>query len=176
MGNIYAQKILKIDNPRIGLLSNGEEESKGNELTKGTLKLLREVKDINFIGNIEGKEIFDNKVDVVVCDGFTGNIVLKFAQGLAKGLFKMIKEKVEANPKRKVGALLARNAFREVKRASDHAEYGGAPLMGVNGVCIIGHGSSCPKAVKNAVRVATEFIQFGVNDAIIERIKDYQNQ
>lgn len=176
MGNIYAQKILKIDNPRIGLLSNGEEESKGNELTKGTLKLLREVKDINFIGNIEGKEIFDNKVDVVVCDGFTGNIVLKFAQGLAKGLFKMIKEKVEANPKRKVGALLARNAFREVRRASDHAEYGGAPLMGVNGVCIIGHGSSCPKAVKNAVRVATEFIQFGVNDAIIERIKDYQNQ
>ena len=172
MGNIYAQKILKINNPRIGLLSNGEEESKGNELTKGTLKLLRETKNINFIGNIEGKEIFDNKVDVVVCDGFTGNVVLKFAQGLAKGLFKMIKEKIEVNPKRKVGALLAKNAFKEVKNASDHAEYGGAPLMGVNGVCIIGHGSSCPRSVKNAVRVATEFIQFGVNDTIIERIKD----
>ncbi|MCM8534564.1 MAG: phosphate acyltransferase PlsX [Lentisphaeraceae bacterium] len=176
MGKIYAEKILKISNPRIGLLSNGEEESKGNELTKNTSKLLKEVKNINFIGNIEGKEIFDNTVDVVVCDGFTGNVVLKFGEGLAKGLFKILKEKLTSNPKRKVGALLAKNAFREVKKVSDHAEYGGAPLMGVNGVTIIGHGSSCPRAVKNALRVATEFIQFGVNDAIVERIKEYKEQ
>jgi phosphate acyltransferase len=176
MGNIYAEKILKINNPRVGLLSNGEEESKGNELTKATFKLLKETNNINFIGNIEGKEVFDNKVDVVVCDGFTGNVVLKFSQGLAKGLFKILRSKLESNPKRKVGALLAKNAFKEVKASSDHAEYGGAPLMGVNGVCIIGHGSSCPKGIKNALRVATEFIEFEINSEVIERIKDYQEQ
>jgi phosphate acyltransferase len=175
MGEIYARKILKIKNPKVGLLSNGEEESKGNDLTKETLKLLKNVKSLNFIGNIEGKHIFDGEVDVVVCDGFTGNIILKFSEGLAGGLFSMLKEKLEANPKRKVGALLAKNAFREVKNISDKAEYGGAPLMGVNGVCIIGHGSSCPKAIKNAIRVAGQFIKLGINQEIVDRIKEYKS-
>ena len=175
MGEIYARKILKIKNPKVGLLSNGEEESKGNDLTKETLKLLKNVKSLNFIGNIEGKHIFDGEVDVVVCDGFTGNIILKFSEGLAGGLFSMLKEKLEANPKRKVGALLAKNAFREVKNISDKAEYGGAPLMGVNGVCIIGHGGSCPKAIKNAIRVAGQFIKLGINQEIVDRIKEYKS-
>ena len=174
MGEIYARKILKIDRPRVGLISNGEEKSKGTELTKEAFKLLEKVPNFNFIGNIEGKEVFDGKVDVVVCDGFTGNVVLKFSEGLAKGLFKMLKSKLMANPKRKVGALLAKNAFKEVKEISDYAEYGGAPLLGINGTCIIGHGGSCSKAVKNAIRVAAEIVQHGVNKEIIERVKEYK--
>ena len=175
MGDIYAKSILKRKNPTVGLLSNGEEESKGNDLTKETLKLLKEVNSINFIGNVEGSDIFDGKVDVVVCDGFTGNVILKFGESLAMGMFKMLKSKLETNPKRKVGALLAKNAFIEVKNVADKAEYGGAPLMGVNGVCIIGHGSSCSKAIKNAVNVAGEFIKTGVNQEIVDRIKDLEN-
>jgi len=175
MGDIYAKRILKRTNPTVGLLSNGEEESKGNELTKETLKLLKEVKSINFIGNVEGSDIFNGKVDVVVCDGFTGNVILKFGESLAMGMFKMLKEKLETNPKRKVGALLAKNAFIEVKNVADKAEYGGAPLMGVNGACIIGHGSSCPRAIKNAVKVAGEFIKNGVNQEIVDRIKELDN-
>ena len=176
MGEIYARKILKIKNPRVGLISNGEEQSKGTELTKETFKLLQKVPNFNFIGNIEGKEVFDGQADVIVCDGFTGNVVLKFSEGLAKGLFKMLKSKLTENPKRKVGAMLARNAFKEVKEISDYAEYGGAPLLGINGTCIIGHGGSCPKAVKNAIRVASEIVQHGVNNEIIERVKEYKAQ
>lgn len=175
MGDIYAKRILKRTNPTVGLLSNGEEESKGNELTKETLKLLKEVKSINFIGNVEGADIFNGKVDVVVCDGFTGNVILKFGESLAMGMFRMLKEKLERNTKRKVGALLAKNAFIEVKNVADKAEYGGAPLMGVNGACIIGHGSSCPKAIKNAIKVAGEFIKNGVNQEIVDRIKELDN-
>lgn len=176
MGDIYAKKILGRSNPKVGLLSNGEEESKGTELTKESLKLLKEIPSINFIGNIEGKDIFDGKVDVVVCDGFTGNVILKFGESLAMGMFKMLKDKLERNPKRKVGALLAKNAFVEVKNVADKAEYGGAPLMGVNGVCIIGHGSSCPRAIKNAVKVAGQFVKYGVNQEIVDRIKELKAQ
>jgi glycerol-3-phosphate acyltransferase PlsX len=177
MGSIYAKTILKIDSPRVGILSNGEEESKGNELTKETLKALRQnAGKLNFIGNVEGKDLFEGVVDVVVCDGFTGNIVLKFGEGLASGLFKILKEKLESNPKRMVGAMLAKNAFREVKSLSDKAEYGGAPLMGTNGITIIGHGSSCPKSIKNAIRVAGDFIKLGVNQEIIQQIKDYNDK
>jgi len=175
MGEIYARKILKIDKPRVGLLSNGEEKSKGTELTKEAYKLLQTVPNIDFIGNIEGKEIFDGQADVVICDGFTGNVVLKCCEGIAKALFKMLRDKLERNPKRKVGALLAKNAFKEVKEISDYAEYGGAPLLGVNGTCIIGHGGSCSKAVKNAIRVASEIVQHGVNNEIIERVKEYKS-
>ncbi|MCM8525822.1 MAG: phosphate acyltransferase PlsX [Lentisphaeraceae bacterium] len=176
MGDIYAKSILKRSNPVVGLLSNGEEESKGNELTKETLKLLKEVPSINFVGNVEGSDVFEGKVDVVVCDGFTGNVVLKFGESLATGMFKMLKNKLETNPKRKVGALLAKNAFMEVKSVADKAEYGGAPLMGVNGVCIIGHGSSCSKAIKNAIKVAGEFVKNGVNQEIVDRIKELENK
>ena len=177
MGDIYARKILKLENPKIGLLSNGEEESKGNDLTKETLKKLKEHSGhLNFIGNVEGRDLFEGRVDVVVCDGFTGNIILKFGEGLAMGMFKMLRDKLEANPKRKVGAMLAKNAFMEVKSLSDKAEYGGAPLMGVNGVTIIGHGSSCPKAIKNAIKVAGEFVKLGVNQEIVDRIKEYNSQ
>ena len=176
MGDIYARKILRRENPVVGLLSNGEEESKGNDLTKGALKLLKDAPNINFVGNIEGKDVFEGNVDVVVCDGFTGNVILKFGESMAMGIFKMLKTKLERNPKRKVGAMLAKNAFMEVKNISDKAEYGGAPLMGINGVCIIGHGSSCAKSIKNAIRVAGEFIQHGVNEEIVDRIKEYNNQ
>ncbi len=176
MGDIYARKILGRTNPAVGLLSNGEEDSKGTDLTKESLKLLKEIPSINFIGNVEGSDIFEGKVDVVVCDGFTGNVVLKFGESLAMGMFRMLRDKLEKNPKRMVGALLAKNAFKEVKNLADKAEYGGAPLMGINGVCIIGHGSSCPKSIKNAIKVAGQFIKYEVNQEIIDRIKDLNSK
>lgn len=170
MGEIYAKAILKIDKPRIGLLANGEEESKGNELTKEAHKKLKDV-DFNFVGNVEGGDLFGGEVDVVVCDGFVGNVVLKSCEHLAKALGSILKQKLTASPVRKAGAFLARNAFSELKKVGDYAEYGGAPLLGVNGICIIGHGSSSPKAIKNAIRVAGEFVENKVNEQIVERLK-----
>ena len=171
MGEIYTRKVLKIDNPRVGLLSNGEEESKGNELTKATFKLLKKL-PINFIGNVEGHDLFAGNVDVVVCDGFVGNILLKSCESLAKALGGILKDKLTQTPIRKAGALLAKNAFKEAKKVGDYAEHGGAPLLGINGICIIGHGGSSAKAVKNAIRVASECIENQVNDTIVKRIKE----
>ncbi len=171
MGEVYARQILHIDNPRVGLLNVGGEDSKGNELTKDAFKLLDSAKQLNFIGNVEGHDLFGGNVDVVVCDGFVGNAVLKCCESLAKALSCMLKDKLMATPARMAGAFLCRNAFREIKDISDYAAYGGAPLLGVDGVCIIGHGSSSPLAIRNAIRVAAEFVDHQVNARIMKRIQ-----
>ncbi len=170
MGDVYAREILSIAEPRVGLLSVGAEEAKGNELTKEVFKRLSVMSDLKFVGNVEGHDLFSNKVDVVVCDGFVGNVMLKCCESLAKALFLMLREKLTANPVRSAGAFLCRNAFAEIKKTSDYAEYGGAPLLGVDGVCIIGHGSSSPTAIRNAIRVAAEFVKHQVNRHIVTRV------
>jgi glycerol-3-phosphate acyltransferase PlsX len=169
MGDIYAQTVLGMKNPRVGLLSIGEEDSKGNELTKEVFKKLSEM-PMNFIGNVEGKVIFQRYADVVVCDGFVGNVLLKASESLAKATMYWIKEAFSRNTYRIAGAILAKEAFKELKEIGDYEEYGGAPLLGVNGVCIIGHGSSSPKAFKNAIRVADEFVKVKLNSRICEKL------
>lgn len=167
MGYIYAKKILGIPDPRVGLLSNGEEETKGNETTLAAFPLLKNA-GINFIGNVEGRDIFRGTVDVVVCDGFVGNIVLKTGEGMAGALFKMMKEEIAKSWLAKMGTVMAEPALKGFKKRLDYAEYGGAPLLGVNGVSIICHGSSTARAVKNAVRVAGE----SVESRLVEAIRD----
>jgi len=170
MGDVYARHILGYSTPRVGVLSVGSEESKGNELSKETFKLLRELPDIQFVGNVEGHDLFGGEVDVVVCDGFVGNVTLKCCESLARAVSHILRKNLKKTLWRKLGYLLSRNAYRELKQVTDYAEYGGAPLLGVNGVCIIGHGSSSPRAVENALRVAGEFILHKVNERIVERI------
>ena len=172
MGDIYAQRILGIAAPRIGLLSNGTEEGKGNDLTKKSHELLKKAGFTNYLGNVEGRDLFDGSVDVVVCDGFVGNIVLKSCESIAKMMGNVLKTNLMKNPKRMVGAFLAKNAFAELKKISDYTEYGGAPFLGVNGVFIKAHGSSNSHALKNAIRVAGEFVEHKVNAAIIDRMKE----
>ena len=169
MGEIFAKCSLNIAKPRIGLLSIGEEDVKGNDQTKEVFKMLSSM-PINFIGNVEGKFLYEKVADVVVCDGFVGNLVLKSSESLAKAIMFWLKEAFTKDVVRQAGAILAKNAFKELKEISDYEEYGGAPLLGVNGICIIGHGSSSPKAIKNAIRVAGEFIKFGVNRHIASRL------
>lgn len=169
MGEIYAREVLGIKAPSLGVLSIGEEDEKGNELSKATRKILAKQGTFNFIGNVEGNDLFNRKADVVVCDGFVGNVVLKTAEGMAKSMFATLKEFLFKNLVRKVGAMLSKSAFKELKALTDYAEYGGAPLMGINGICIIGHGSSSPKAIMNALRVAGEFVEHDVNNKIIKR-------
>jgi len=171
MGDVYARHILGHSNPRIGVLSVGGEESKGNELSKETFKLLSQLPDINFVGNVEGHDLFGGEVDVVVCDGCVGNVMLKCCESLAKAVSHILRQNLEKTLCRKLGYLLSRNAYKELKQVTNYAEYGGAPLLGVNGVCIIGHGSSSPRAVENALRVAGEFIVHQVNERIVERIE-----
>ncbi len=173
MGQIHAQTVMGIKNPRIGLLSNGEEKSKGNELSKATAKVLKEL-PINYIGYVEGSDLFKGKVDVVVCDGFVGNVVLKTCEGLAKSLGKTLKSLLMKNPVRKAGAALSQGAFKEFKEMVDHEEYGGAPLLGINGTCIISHGSSSSKAIKNAIHVAAEFVEHNVNDLIVTSWEEHE--
>ena len=163
MGQIYAESVLKIDNPRVGLLSIGEEDSKGNSLTRDTLPLLRAMKNINFIGNVEGRDLFNGHADVAVCDGFVGNVTLKSIEGVGKLVSVLLREALKSTVTSQVGALLSRKAFNEFKKRLDYTEYGGAPLLGVRGVCIVGHGSSNDRAVMNGIRVAAEFAQAEVN-------------
>lgn len=165
MGSIYSREILKKPAPRVGVLSNGTEEMKGNELTQAALQLCKKL-DLNFLGYVEGHDLFHNCVDVVVCDGFVGNIVLKTCESLAHGMFAMLKRELTANPKRKLGALLARNAFRTIKLRTDSENYGGAPLLGLNGIVFKAHGSARERAILNAIRTATETLEFSVNQAI----------
>jgi len=172
MGDVYAREILRIDNPRIGLLSVGSEEAKGNELTKTAHKLLAGLQGVvNFVGNVEGHDLFENNVDVVVCDGFVGNVVLKCCESLAKAVQVALDKSLRATTIRMMGAALCMGAFRQIKRTHDYAEYGGAPLLGVDGVVIIGHGSSSAVAIRNAVRVAVEFVEHKVNKHIVDQIK-----
>ena len=150
---------------RVGLLSIGEEESKGNELTREAFQLLKQL-SLNFIGNVEGRDLYNGKVDVIVADGFVGNVALKISEGVANLVRTTLKESLKATITRQVGALLSRSAFTDFKKRLDHTEYGGAPLLGVKGVCIITHGSSNANAIKNAVRVAAEFSERGINGSI----------
>jgi len=166
MGHMYAQNVLKINNPRVGLLSIGEEDSKGNSLTRDTLPLLRALPGINFIGNVEGRDLFNGHADVAVCDGFVGNVALKTTEGAAKLFSVALRESLKSTVTSQVGALLSRKAISEFKKRLDYSEYGGAPLLGVRGVSIVGHGSSNEKAIMNGIRVAAEFAQAEVNSGI----------
>ncbi len=168
MGEAFARS-MGVHKPKIGLLSIGEEDVKGNDLTKEAFKMLSGM-PINFVGNVEGKLLFERTADVVVCDGFVGNIVLKSCESLAKAISFWLKTAFKKNTVRQASAILGMNAFRELKEVADYEEYGGAPLLGVNGVCIIGHGSSSPKAIKNAIRVSAEIVKYKVNDHITSRL------
>ena len=165
MGHVYSRDIIGKDNPRVGLLSVGEEEGKGNELVKDTYESLRG-SSLNFIGNIEGRDIYNGRCDVVVTDGFTGNVCLKISESLAEMLTSMIREELTRDVLSKAGAVLSQRAFARMKRRVDYTEMGGAPLLGINGASIICHGASPVKAIKNALRVATEWVKADVNEHI----------
>jgi len=165
MGEIYFRAMFGTRRPRVGLLSIGEEDSKGNDLTREAFQLLKQL-PLNFVGNVEGRDLYNGKVDVIVADGFVGNVALKISEGVANLVRTALKESLKATITRQVGALLSRSAFTEFKKRLDHTEYGGAPLLGVKGVCIITHGSSNANAMKNALRVAAEFSQRGINESI----------
>lgn len=169
MGSIYAHHIMGIENPRIALLNIGTEESKGNELTQHAYPLLQ-ASSLNFSGNIEGRDVPYGRADVVVCDGFVGNVVLKTAEGLAGALFELIKDKITSTPVRKLGALAVKPGLKEIARMMDYAEYGGSPLLGVNGISIVCHGSSKEKAIFNAIRVAGECAEAGLTELIAQEM------
>lgn len=171
MGHMYAKNVLRIANPRIGLLSIGEEDSKGNTLTRDTLPLLRQL-PLNFIGNVEGRDLFNGRADVTVCDGFVGNVALKTSEGVARLVSVSLRQSLKSTVTSQVGALLSRKAFNEFKKSLDYSEYGGAPLLGVKGVCIVGHGSSNERAVMNGIRVAAEFAHAEVNSGIEATIRE----
>ncbi|MEW5954631.1 MAG: phosphate acyltransferase PlsX [Bacillota bacterium] len=171
MGSLYAEKVMGISFPRVALLSNGEEDTKGNELTLAAYPLLK-MTELNFIGNAEGRDIFNGTVDVMVCDGFVGNVVLKTGEGLASALIEMVKEEVNKNMLAKLGALIAVPALKNFRRRLDYAEYGGAPLLGVNGIAIICHGSSSARAIKNAIRTAREAAENNLIGSIRDSVQD----
>jgi len=171
MGHFYAQMVFGIEAPRIGLLSIGEEEGKGNELTKETFRVLKET-GLNFIGNAEGRDIYNGNTDVVVCDGFIGNVVLKASEALGEMVSTLLRDEMTRSLPRKVGALLAKNGFAGLKRRMDYSEYGGAPLLGVKGGCIVCHGRSNAKAIKNAIRVARGFALNRIDQKIREKVMD----
>jgi glycerol-3-phosphate acyltransferase PlsX len=169
MGEIYFRSIFGTRRPRVGLLSIGEEDSKGNELTREAFQLLKRL-PMYFIGNVEGRDLYNGQVDVIVADGFVGNVALKISEGVASLVRYTLKESLKATITRQVGALLSRSAFADFKKRLDHTEYGGAPLLGLKGVCIITHGSSNANAIKNAVRVASEFAERRINDKIAKEL------
>jgi phosphate acyltransferase len=173
MGNIYSRVIFKTEEPRVGLLSIGEEEHKGNALTHDALPLLKSLKHLNFIGNVEGRDVYTGEVDVIVCDGFVGNVALKVSEGLVDVIRQLLKKSLQASVARKVGAYLAQGAFNEFKKRVDYSESGGAPLLGLNGICVICHGRSNAKAIKNAVRVAKEFAEGRINERIATELDDW---
>jgi glycerol-3-phosphate acyltransferase PlsX len=162
MGHLFSKKIIGVDSPRVGLMSVGEEESKGNDLTKEVHQTLKQL-HLNFIGNVEGRDLYNGRADVIVCDGFTGNVALKTSEGLIEAVMKLLKEELSRNLQVKLGALLSKPAFMQLKKRLDYSEYGGAPLLGLRGVSIICHGRSSSNAIKNAIRVAKEFSENQVN-------------
>jgi phosphate acyltransferase len=165
MGSVYAARVLGIDTPRVGLLSNGEEDTKGNELVIRAAELLRR-SGLRFIGNVEGRGVFAGDADVVVCDGFVGNVVLKFGEGLALGIFSLLREELSRGVLVRLGVALARPRLRALALRLDHTEYGGAPLLGVDGICIVSHGSSKARAVRNAIGLAAESVRARMVEAI----------
>jgi glycerol-3-phosphate acyltransferase PlsX len=168
MAAIYAQVVLRYENPRVALLNIGEEKTKGNELTQGAYALF-ENSHLNFIGNIEGRDIFKGVADVVVCDGFVGNVLLKFGESAFGFVTHNLRKKISRHPLRMLGAMLLTPAFREIRRDMSADEYGGAPLLGVDGISIICHGNSSPVAIKNAVRVARRLVADNVNELIKQK-------
>jgi len=172
MGSIYTSHVFKKPNPRIGLLSIGEESTKGNEVTLLAHKLLNEDRSLNFIGNVEGRDVLRGTCDVVVCDGFVGNIVLKFAESMDGFLTWLVKKRIKESLLFRLGAFLVKVSIRDLRKVLDYTEYGGAPLLGVNGVCIICHGESPPKAIKNALRLATETVKEEVNQRIVSTLRE----
>lgn len=169
MGSIYMEKVLGRDNPSVALLNIGHEETKGNELIKESFKRLKEMKGINFIGNIEPRDVLEGLTDVLVCDGFVGNVVLKLLEGVASSLFGMLKEEFTSTNLSKIGALLLKPRFKNIKAKMDYAEHGGAPLLGINGGIIKAHGSSDSRAIKNAIRQGKTFI----DNKVLENIRDF---
>ena len=169
MGNIYAKELLGVSRPRVGVLSNGSEETKGNDLTRGAAKLCRQL-DLNFIGYTEGFDLFNDAVDVVVTDGFTGNVVLKTAESLGYAIGSILKAELKASPIRQLGAMLAKGGLMKMKKRMDPEVYGGAVVLGLNGTVIKTHGSSKQRAIANAIRVATEEISHGVNQLVSQQI------
>ncbi len=168
MGTAFARHVLGVREPKCGLMANGEEEEKGTTFTKEAFKLLKATPGIDFIGNVEGHDLFETKLDVVLCDGFVGNIVLKSVEATAKAVSKWLKTEIKVSPMRIAGAMLAKGAFHALKEKSSYETYGGSPLLGVNGVVIIAHGSSTALAVRNAIRVAMETVDHRVNPRIEE--------
>lgn len=169
MGSVYARSMFGKERPTVGVLSNGEEEEKGNELTRETHEILKGT-SINYIGYVEGRDIYEGDADVVVCDGFIGNVLLKASEGLAEAMGKMLKEEFTRDPLSLIGALLVRRALSRFRKKVDYSEYGGAPLLGVNGLGIICHGGSNAKAVKNAIALAGHYLEQGVNEKIVEEL------
>lgn len=165
MGEVYFRAMFGTGQPRVGLLSIGEEASKGNDLTRESFKLLKQL-PLNFVGNVEGRDLYNGHVDVIVADGFVGNVALKISEGVAALVRNTLKESLRATITRQVGYLLSRSAFADFKKRLDHTEYGGAPLLGVKGICFITHGSSNTNAIKNAIRVAAEFAEHKINEKI----------
>src|ERR1700722_8078495 len=175
MGEMFARSVLKIARPRVGLLSIGEEETKGNDLTREAFPLLKAL-PIHFIGNVEGRDIFNGHADVIVCDGFVGNVALKTSEGIGRFVRDMLRESLTRTVTAKVGALLSRQAFNDFRRRLDYTEYGGAPLLGVRGLCIIGHGSSNDNAIFNGIRVAHEFAKAGTNARIEQEFTNHSKR
>ena len=169
MGHLYAKEVLQLPSPRVGLMSVGEEEGKGNDVTREAFRALKDT-PLNFIGNVEGRDIFNGNADVIVCDGFIGNVTLKAVESAAEALMYFMKDEISKSFMAKIGYLLARPAFRSFRRKIDYAEYGGVPLLGVRGTAIVCHGGSSARAIKNAVRVALEFNRHNVNDRIRDEI------
>src|SRR5215469_1862492 len=169
MGNVYSREVFKRKNPRVGILSNGTEDSKGNELTLEAFRLCKKL-NLNFVGNVEGHDLFKEHVDVVVCDGFVGNIVLKTCESLAVHMFTMLKRELMNNPKRQIGAYLAKNAFQAIRNRMDPEVYGGAPLLGFKGMVFKAHGSARERAVASAIRVTAESLQHHVYEMIATEI------
>jgi phosphate acyltransferase len=170
MGEIYSRVIFGNDSPTVGLLSIGEEEHKGNDLTRMATPLLKTL-PLHFIGNVEGRDLYTGKADVIVCDGFIGNVALKVSEGLVEVIRTMLEQSLQATLARKMGYLLANRAFKDFKKRVDYSEYGGAPLLGVKGVCIICHGRSNSNAIKNAIRVAVQYAEARVNQRIETELK-----
>ena len=175
MGHFYAREILRTRSPRVGLMSVGEEEGKGTELTRA---VFREMKSLgfNFVGNVEGRDVFGGTVDVIVCDGFVGNVILKSAEALAEMMSNMLQEELRSSVKSRLGFVLSRQAFQDFRQRTDYREYGAAPLLGVKGGCFIGHGSSNAKAVRNAIRRAVEFCEADLHNKIRENVAELHSR
>jgi glycerol-3-phosphate acyltransferase PlsX len=166
MGDAYSRAVLGTVKPSVGLMSIGEEEAKGNDLTKEAFPLLRQLTQLNFVGNVEGRDVFSGMVDVIVTDGFTGNVMLKLSEGLTEAMLSMLKRELTTSAVTKAGAVLAKPAFRSIKRRLDYTEYGGAPLLGVSRIVVIGHGRSNARAIRNAIRSVKEFSEHRASDRI----------